>query len=304
MRGRKVSDPWRAFAFAGAGWWAVWAVATVVAGLRAHGNDAYVEYDFDDRLAWAVMLGAVGNFIWAVQSRSVPIFFGRKTPSLGQVIVPGFMFNAGALLVLMAGLGGSDEAAGRLLGVGFVLAGVGMAWLAPVAGSCWGHARRLRPRARPAARFVVVANLFAVASALLLVWAGIDVFLDGQFAAVGVRDAARHAFGLGVITLLIVGMAQLVAPFFAVRRVESGGDWMTQAIFGLLAAAALLRTISALLAGHAGLDARMHLAAAAGSLGWLGLVLFAVTVLRAVRGEAAITESLRTAVAPPAGPRA
>ena len=149
------------------------------------------------------MLGAVGNFIWSVQSRSVPIFFGRKTPTLRQVeIIPAAMLNSGVACIFAAGWLDANE---RLMNLGFALAGVALIWLAPRAGSCWGTAKRLRPRARAAARFVLAANLSAVVCGVLLLWASL---LGGDY---GVHDAARHAFGLGVITMLIVGMAQLVA---------------------------------------------------------------------------------------------
>ena len=49
------------------------------------------------------MLGAVGNFIWAVQSRSVPIFFGRKAPGLRVLLAPGLLLNGGVALLFVAG---------------------------------------------------------------------------------------------------------------------------------------------------------------------------------------------------------
>jgi hypothetical protein len=298
-RGRNVSDPWRVFAFAGAAWWFVWAIASVAQGIDAARNEAFVDFAFDDALSWMVMLGAVGNFIWAVQSRSVPVFFGRKTPHLTRVLFPCLLLNAGSVLFLVAALmGGADTR--PVLGAGFILAGLGTASLAPMAGSCWGRATRLRPRARPAARFVLVANNFAVASGILLIWAGGRVLADGEFAATGIRDAARHAFGVGVITMLIVGMAQLVAPFFALRRVESGGDRLGNVVLALLATAAVLRVASGLLLGHIDIEPRMHIAALAGSLAWLGLALFATMVVRAIRAEGGIKASLRvTAARPP-----
>jgi hypothetical protein len=148
----------------------------------------------------------------------------------------------------------------------------------------------------------MLANIAAVACGLLLLWAGARTLVEGEFAASGVRDAARHAFGVGVITLLIVGMAQLVAPFFALRRVESRGVWLLdEGVLWLLAAAAVLRVGTALATGHVDLDTRMHFSAAAGVLAWLALVLFAVTVLHAIRQEPRIKASL-AAVASKAKP--
>ena len=223
----------------------------------------------------------------------MPIFFGRKTPSVERIALPAVLLNAGVALIYVAAWLDDGSTHERLMGAGFVLCGAALAWLAPVAGSCWGRATRLRPRARAASRFVLLANLAAVTCGLLLLWAGARTLADGQFAAPGVRDAARHAFGAGVITLLIVGMAQLVAPFFALQRVESRSALLLDhAVFWLLGCAAVLRIASALLLGHMDFDNRMHLSALAGSLAWLGLVLFAVMVVRAARAEPRVKAAL------------
>jgi hypothetical protein len=185
----------------------------------------------------------------------------------------------------------------RLAGLGLVLSGTGLLWIAPVAGSCWGKATRLRPRARTSARFVLFANRMAMVCGALLLWAGVRTLVDNDFAAAGVRDAARHAFGVGVITPLIVGMAQLIAPFFALRRVESlGGSLVDHGIFWLLITAAVLRVSVGLMLGHIDTAPRMHASAAAGVFAWIGLLLFASTMLKAIRGESRIKESLATAV--------
>ena len=281
-------DPWRVFALGGACWWLAWAVASVAAGVRGARNDAFVPNALDEPMTWMVMLGAIGNFIWAVQSRAVPIFFGRKPPPLSRVVAPGILLNAGVALVFAAGWFAREAIHERLLGVGFVLCGSALVWLAPTAGSCWGKATRLRPRARSAARFVLLANLSAITCGLLLLWVGTRTLMAGEFAAVAARDAARHAFGVGVITLLVVGMAQLIAPFFALRRVEPRKHWLVdEGVFWLLATAVVLRISSGLLSEHLSINARMHLSALAGSLAWVALVIFAVVAIRAIRAEPA-----------------
>ncbi|MCC6381407.1 MAG: hypothetical protein IT304_02810 [Dehalococcoidia bacterium] len=285
-RARHRHDPWFAFAAAGACWWVVWAGLLLAAGVRGAANDAFVPVHLDDTSTWIVALGAVGNFIWAVQSRAVPIFFGRKTPPLRRAALPGTLLQLG-LLALLVSLWTDDPATReRLVGAGFVLAGAAIAVLAPLAGSIWGEADRLRPRARSAARFVIAGNLAALAAGLFLVWAGVLSLISGDYEAFGLRDAARHAFGLGTITLLIAGMAQLVAPFFALRRVEAGGPALADRVawWGLLLAL-VARVLSGLLSGIAGLDARMHLAAAAGVLAWAGLAAFAGMAAHALSQE-------------------
>ena len=247
---------------------------------------------WDDVMTWVVLFGPIGNFIWSVQSRSVPIFFGRKTPTWRQAVVPGVAYNAGVALVALS-LVFEGETAARLSGLGMALAGGGMVWLPVIAGSVWGRAKRLRPRAKPAARFVLGANIAAVVAGVLLVWAGAQTALDAEYAEFAARDAARHVVGIGLVTMLILGMARLVAPVFALERTESGVPKLYErAPFWLLLGAVALRGGSALLAEQISYDARMHSAAAAGGMAWVALAVFALSVARAVRKESANKQSL------------
>lgn len=291
-KGRKPREPWRYFAWAGTVWWGVLAVMVFAWGWRANRNGGLAPVAWDDLMTWVVLLGPIGNFIWSVQSRSVPIFFGRKTPTWRQAVVPGVVYNAGAALVALS-LVFEGETAARFSGSGMALAGAGMVWLPVIAGSVWGRAKRLRPRARPAARFVLAANIAAVAAGVLLVWAGAQTALDGAYAEFAARDAARHVVGIGLVTMLILGMARLVAPVFALERTESGVPKLYErAPFWLLLGALLLRGGSALLAELISYDARMHSAAAAGGMAWLAIAIFALSVARATRNEGANKQSL------------
>jgi hypothetical protein len=287
-KGRKRRESWRYFAWAGAAWWAVWAAFMVPAAMRATDHARFVPAHLEDVLTWVVIFGAVANFVWSVQSRSVPVFFGRKNPSVRKVVVPGVLLNLGAALILLSLLDLSDVAGQRLLGAGLTAAGIASAWLAPIAGSAWGVAHRLRPRARAAARYVLAANIATMVGGVLLAWAGLASLVSGELELIGFRDAARHAFGLGMITMLIFGMAQLVAPMFALARAEARGPRLSEVLpFWLLVVATGLRTLSGALAeaGNIDLDARMHTASLAGVLAWVAIALFASTVMRAVRSE-------------------
>jgi len=285
-RGRRKQEPWRYFAFAGAAWWIAWAAFILAAGIRAYSDGRYTPAPLDDALTWIVFIGPIGNFIWAVQSRSVPVFFGRKTPKLRQVAVPGVALNLGGALIAASLLPLSDTASARLVGFGLLFAGIGFTWLPPLAGSVWGTAHRLRPRARSAARYVLAANIASVGAGLLLVWAGSESAWRAAYEAVGVRDAARHTLGLGLITMLIIGMAQLVAPLFALERAEARKPGLVErGPFWLLIAATLIRVYGALATGHMDEAARLHLVSSAGVLAWVAIALFAVLVARARRRE-------------------
>ena len=285
-RGRRPSDPWRYFAWAGAVWWAAWAMLFLLRLPETSGPTAgLIGPAENDLLTWAVLLGPIGNFIWGVQSRSVPIFFGRKTPTWRQAALPGAALNAGAALVALATFldGESARAVAR---IGLAAAGLALLVLPWLTGSVWGEAKRLRPRAKPAARFVLAANISALVAGALLVWSVGAGWAGNDTAEFLARDAARHAYGIGLVTMLILGMARLIAPVFALERTESGvPQLLERAPFWLLAAATSLRVLSALFGEQTGYTQRMHTASLSGVLGWLAIAIFAFSVLRAARAE-------------------
>ncbi len=42
----------------------------------------------DAAAVWVALLGALSNFVWAVQSWSVPVFYGRRPPNAAQLGPP------------------------------------------------------------------------------------------------------------------------------------------------------------------------------------------------------------------------
>jgi hypothetical protein len=285
-RGRRRGETWEMFAWFGAAWWGAWAAYTLVAAIRASDHGLLTPRALDDAMTWIVMFGAIANFIWAVQSRSVPVFFGRKVPKRRATLGPAIVLNAGVVLVALSQASWGGETGARLFGIGFIAMGAGTIAIAPLAGALWGTAHRLRPKARSASRFVLAANWWAIAAGMLLLYAGARTAWSGSFEAPAARDAARHAFGVGMITMLIPGMAQLIAPVFALGRAEARTAGLLERLpFWLLLSAAALRVGAALVAGHGDSTARLHLVSTSGALAWLGLVLFAITVFKAVRSE-------------------
>jgi drug/metabolite transporter (DMT)-like permease len=188
IRGRNVSDPWRWFCMAGGAWWAVWAVVMIAQGFDAARNHAYVPAVNDDATAWAVLLAAIGNFIWGVQSRAVPIFFGRKTPTLRRALMPGVTLNLGAAVILVAafawaaGSASSAAAFAFLVVFGSIVAFTAYGWLL-----------------RSGAPSVLVSTYAYVnpAVAVLLGWA-----FAGE--AVGNRELAAGAIVVASVGMLVL----------------------------------------------------------------------------------------------------
>lgn len=280
---RNVGAPWALLAWIGAAWWGLWALLTVV-GTAVSAGSGTVPSGLDRATVWAVTLGAIGNFIWAVQSRMMPVSFGRAVLSRRAVLVPAVVYNLGASVALIGGVGPySDQLTGvwpvvRTAGLG--LAGAGMIWLAWTCGALHGQPARLRPASQPLARFILWANRWAAAGGALLLLLSARALLPAAVARLDLEDAALHAIEVGLVTMLIAGMLQLVAPVFAMERMgRRPQQRFTVLVWSLLMAATLTRVIAALVPSFFG-----PLAGLSGLSGWLGLALLARALMRAGGG--------------------
>jgi uncharacterized membrane protein HdeD (DUF308 family) len=88
-----------------------------------------------------------------------------------------------------------------------------------------------------------------------------------------------------VASVLIVAMARLLAPAFAVQRATGGATWDRPAWWLLLLSGAV-RAFYGFVPGGS------WVLAAAGILAWLGLALFAAALLRAALGAPAARAEL------------
>jgi hypothetical protein len=275
---------WVIVAWSGCAWWGVWAVLEVSGGVLGASHGGLVPAWFDEPAVLVVTLGAIGSFIWAVQSRMVPIFFGRKQPAAGALAGPAALYNLGLLLILLtlvvtaAGQGAGPD--GSIAGAGLGLVGVGVIWLAAGTGAVTGVPHRLRAASRPLARFVVSADRWAVVAGLMWIAAFAGPLIYRATPRHNFTDTALHAFGTGVITMLIAGMVQMVAPVFARARIDGGPPGLVErSVWPLLWGATAARVAAALASGYA----FTILAALSGVLGWAGLAALAGLLVAAGR---------------------
>ncbi|MEX2375771.1 MAG: hypothetical protein WD942_09350, partial [Dehalococcoidia bacterium] len=138
------------------------------------------------------------------------------------------------------------------------------------------------------------AVLWLAATGVLLFGTGLQSMLAREATSFATLDAMRHLFGIGGVTLAIVGMAQLILPEFASERlVRKPGSWRGPFFGAALSVAATLRGV-VLLVGLEG-DQRWWAMTVAGILGWIAVAVFGVLVWRAVRSHRAYLEHLRQA---------
>jgi len=288
LRRRSPMAGWVILAWSGCAWWGVWAILEAWGGVLGVSSGGLVPVWFDEPAVLVVMLGGIGSFIWAIQSRMVPSFFGRKQPTMGALAGPAVIYNFGLLGILVtlvraaAGRGVGPD--GSIMSAGLGLVGVGVIWLAAAAGAVTGAPHRLRAASRPLARFVVSADRWAVVAGVMWIAAFAGPLIYQGAPRHNFADAALHAYGTGVITMLIAGMVQMVAPVFARARIEARPPGlMERSVWPLLWGATAARVAGALAGGYAGGHAFTDLSALSGVLGWAGLAALAGLLVAAGR---------------------
>jgi hypothetical protein len=279
---------WVVLAWSGCAWWGVWAILEASGGVLGASNGGLVPAWFDEPAVLVVTLGAIGSFIWAIQSRMVPIFFGRKQPTLGALAGPVVLYNLGLMVILltlvMTAAGRGVGPGGSIMSAGLGLVGVGVIWLAAAVGAVTGVPHRLRAASRPLARFVVSADRWAVLAGVMWIVAFAGPLIYQGAPRHNFTDTALHAYGTGVITMLIAGMVQMVAPVFARARIEARPPGLVErSVWPLLWGATAARVAAALAGGYAGDDTFTVLAALSGVLGWAGLAALAGLLVAAGR---------------------
>ncbi|MGE3960510.1 MAG: hypothetical protein AB7F65_02360 [Dehalococcoidia bacterium] len=230
--------------------------------------------------------------ILGVGMRSFPTFFGRKPPGVRAGNAVAATWLVGVLLWTGAETAGATSG-GRpwlLAGTGQALVG-GAILLAIVSFGPWRKASRLAAASKGLAWAIHPAVLWLAVSGVLLVGTAAQALVGGSTVSPITLDAVRHVFLVGVVTLAIVGMAQLILPEFASERlVRHPGAWRGPFFGAAISLVALLRGVLPL-AGLGGMD-RWWAMAVAGSLGWTAVGVFAVLLWRASRAHRAYLQRI------------
>jgi uncharacterized protein involved in response to NO len=220
----------------------------------------------DDRAIWTMLLGAIATLIFGVWARVAPGFVAALPARPRPLLAGVSLWLIGVALLVV-----ESPAGAWLLLAGFAITtyslnvfGAGIA-RQPLQ----DHARLTRIGVRSAFAWAFVGLGILAAESLGVV----DSYLQ--------VSAARHAFALGFVTLMIYSVAARALPAFLDRRLWS---LRLQAATLLIAnLGVLFRVLPQLVLGTE-LDSVIGVS---GILAYTGLVLFTLNVVRTLRGPSA-----------------
>ena len=244
--------------------------------LRADRNGALLTMQF-----FGFLLGVFSG----VGLRAFPTLFGMPQPSRRLGIAASALVQTGLAVWVAAGLGLGASLAGRIATLGQAAVGVGVLLLVSSFGF-WRRETRFAAASQPLSWALRGALLSLALTGALLLATGLDAFARNTAVTAAAADATRHVFGLGTITLGIVGMAQLILPEFASERlVRPPGRWRGPAFAAALIAAMLLRGLVPL--APVTQEVRFASMALGGTIAWVAVAVFAVLFIRARRTHVA-----------------
>jgi hypothetical protein len=192
------------------------------------------------------LFGFVMMFIGGVGLRAVPTLTGRPRPDAGARIAAaamavGVVMYAGAMLSVEYDV--ATELRWRWSDAGMLVIAVAIAAVAVMSGAL--HIGRSRVAAASQTQFWLVRSAFAwlALTAVVMAWYAGRAIYHGDTFDTWELDTVRHMLALGVITMMIVGIAMLVVPEYAGRRLQHPDEGpIVWAMVLALNAAAVLRT--------------------------------------------------------------
>jgi hypothetical protein len=205
-------------------------------------NNALVSYQ---------LYGFVLLFVGGVATRAVATLVGRQRSQIAARVAASGLAVAAAAHACITLITAYDAPTSRVRddAANIALAAVAVSLLLIVWASGVFHPRanRVAPASQAQFWFVRAACAWLAGSALLLGWYAVQALSDGAALDQYEIDAVRHLLTVGVVTMIIMGMAMLVVPEFAGRRLQHPGEtWLVRSMFAAVNIAAALRAWPAL----------------------------------------------------------
>ena len=267
---------------------------TLVVAMVRDGDSAISVADASGLLHLQVY-GFIVMFVLGVASRAVPTFSGLPRPERSAKVLAWSLAVVVVAFVLGAELiAGGERNAGVFRLQAAALAGQGPLLLAGVwlAGVFRPAANRLRPASQPHVWFIRSAFAWLAVAGGLSLYYGLRAAVDGAPLSYNALDAVRHTVVTGFASIMIIGMAMLVVPEFAIRRMRHGTERLAPLLLlALMNTATALRVSASVAAPQlAGTD-RYWPMAVAGVLAEVALLLFLALFVQSWREKRSIVES-------------
>lgn len=189
-------------------------------------------------------------FIGGVATRAVATLAGHpRSQSVARLaaaaLAAGTAAHAGALLT--GASRGASASTDRVGNIALLVIALSLLLIVWATGIFHPRANRVAAASQEQFWFVRAALAWLVFSALLLGWYAAGALANSEALDQFELDAIRHALTVGVVTMMIVGMAMLVVPEFAGRRLQHPHEgWLTRAMLLALNAGVVLRIWPAL----------------------------------------------------------
>lgn len=196
------------------------------------------------------LYGFVLMFIGGIATRAVTTLAGHPRSQLAARIAAAALAIGAAShtgVTLFSAIEGPSPNLYRMANVALLIIALALLLIVWATGVFHPRANRVASASQAQFWFVRAAFGWLVASGLLLSWYAAGALANGKTLDQFEVDAVRHMLTIGVVTMMIVGMAMLVVPEFAGRRLqhphERGVSW---AMFIAINLAAALRVWPAL----------------------------------------------------------
>lgn len=189
-------------------------------------------------------------FVGGVATRAVATLVGHpRSQSIARLaavaLAAGTAAHAGTILT--AASRGASANMDRVGNVALVVVALSLLLVVWATGIFHPRANRVAAASQDQFWFVRAALAWLVVSALLLGWYAAGALTNSEPLDQFELDAVRHALTVGVVTMMILGMAMLVVPEFAGRRLLHPHErWLTRSMLLALNAGVALRIWPAL----------------------------------------------------------
>lgn len=247
------------------------------------------------------LYGFVLMFIGGIATRALTTLAGHpRSQIIARCAAVALAVGAGTYATVEACSAFDEPSPGlaRMADVALLVVAAAMLLIVWATGLFHPRANRVAAASQAQFWFARTAMGWLLVTALLLAWYAAGKLNDARVLDQYQVDGVRHLLTLGVVTMMIVGMAMLVVPEFAGRRLQHPGEGvLTWTLFVALNAATALRAWPALEGVGWLNDDRYWPMAAAGGLA-IGVVavfatIFAQSYYEQRRSDWATPEALR-----------